>query len=150
MQLPGSVQELASVIGIEQALFLIGQLPRGYRKDNGTKRRNWSVSLYVPKCLPPDHKLVRLLGWHDANKVAREFGGEILQLSPCPEVYRRFRDASIVRLASQGIGAATLAEWFEVSDRHVRNLLREKPQEETRAANDNTSQEPISQRQAAN
>lgn len=148
MRLPESAQELADVIGTERALYLIGQLPRSYRKRNGVQCGESTVVLYVPKAIQPTHQLVQLIGWHDAQRLVKAFGGEILKPATCSDVYRRFRDASIIRLAAEGMKTAAIAEWMEVSERHVRNLLREKPQEELSAANDNTSREPISHLQA--
>lgn len=141
MRLPRSVQEIADVIGRERALFLIGQLPRcsppSTRTNKGGEQR---VILYVPneRRLKPDHQLVRILGWNDAAKLCRAFGGEILQPGNCQEIYRRFRDVSIVRLVGEGVPIKMVAEWMQVTDRHVRGLLvKEKAQEELKAANDN-------------
>lgn len=132
MQLPASVQEIASVIGTERALYLIGQLPRCYTK------KSCHVILYVPKHLKPDHQLVRLLGWNDARRLVAEFGGEILQPANCAEIYRQFRDRSILQMLAGGSRPAAVAELMGVSDRHVRNLQRENAQEDNRPANDNT------------
>ena len=95
--------------------------------------------LYVPTAsrLKPDHQLVRILGWNDAAKLCRHFGGEILQPGNCRDVYRPFRDASIVRMAADGVPVKTIAELMEVTDRHVRGLVAENPHKELRAANDN-------------
>ena len=49
--LPESVQEIADVIGRDQALTFIGQLPQA-------GKRKWRVCVYIPKTLSPDHKLV--------------------------------------------------------------------------------------------
>ena len=135
MRLPASVQEIADVIGVERALFLVGKLPHcrsGLPGSEGVR-----VILYVPKTLKPNHPLVHLLGWHDALALTKAFGGEIMQPASCSDVYRKFRDDSIVRLVlCDGMKPAEVAEMMGVSDRHVRNLLREKPQEAPRAAND--------------
>lgn len=131
MRLPGSVQEIANVIGTERALYLVGQLPRCYT------RKSCHVIMYVPKALKPDHLLVRLLGWKDASKLVAAFGGEILQPANCAEVYRAFRDKTILRMDSEGMSARAIAYTLEVSDRHVRNVLREKAQEACAAANSN-------------
>lgn len=142
MALPRSVQEIADVIGRERALYLIGQLPRcsppSTRTGKGGEQR---VIMYVPteRRLKPDHILVRLLGWNDAVKLCRHFGGEILQPGNCQEIYRRFRDRHIVRMVADGIPAKMVAEWMQVTDRHVRGLVRENAQEERRAANDNNA-----------
>lgn len=142
MQLPKSAQEIADVIGRERALYLIGKLPRctppSTRSSKGGEQR---VMLYVPTLarLKPDHQLVRIIGWDDAVKMCRHFGGEILQPGNCAEIYRKFRDASIIRLVGDGVPVKTVAEWMNVTDRHVRGLLvKEKAQEEMKAAaNDN-------------
>jgi hypothetical protein len=137
MRLPSSVQEIADVIGSERALFLIGKLPKALQ------RKSWhQVILYVPKRLPLDHQLVKILGYQDAQKLADVFGGEILHPASCTGIYREFRDENILRLQADGVPLPMLAEWFDVSERHIKNLTREKPHEERRAANDNNARIP--------
>lgn len=138
MRLPRSVQQIADVIGDEQALFLVGQMPR-FR--NASKGGGAQPTIYVPTTarLDPKHELVRILGWVDAVKLSEEFGGEILQPANCNEIYRAFRDRSIARMHAEGMKPAAIAELMGVSDRLVRNLVREKPQVDPAAANDNTS-----------
>ncbi|QMP19222.1 hypothetical protein [Pseudomonas phage Persinger] len=125
---------------------MIGQLPRcyagvdgakSYGRDGKTSKRGVRVIMYVPKRLKPDDSLVRILGWHDAKRLVDAFGGEILQPASCAEIYRRFRDQSAIRMAREGMKPDAIAELLGVSDRHVRNLLREIPQEDAKAANDN-------------
>lgn len=136
MRLPATVQELADVIGTQRALFLIGQLPKC------VSRKSTHVILYVPTLarLTPDHRLVQILGWHDAAKLCQAFGGEILQPANCAQLYRSFRDKSIYRLVTeQGLKLSEVAEMFNMTERHVRNVLREISQQEKPAANDNDS-----------
>lgn len=132
MRLPSSVQEIANVIGRDRALFLVGQLPRCY------SRKSCHVILYVPKVIKPDHQLVQILGWSDASKLVAGFGGEILHPANCTEVYRAFRDKTALAMIEGGKTPVEVAELLGVSDRHVRNLKREKAQEALSAANDNT------------
>lgn len=133
MDLPQSVQEIADVIGRDKALFLIGQLPQ-------CGKRSWRANLYVPKRLKPDHQLVKLLGWKDANRMAREFGGMILQPSNCRHLHRQFRNASIHRMADEGMTVDQIAFAVDLTPRQVRNVLRqERPPEEMAPANDNTA-----------
>lgn len=127
MRLPASVQEIADVIGREAALYLIGKLPRCFTGNPG--HQSWRVIMYVPKAIKPNHPLVTILGWRDAVRLADAFGGEILQPASCAGIYRRFRDRSIVRMVEAGAGHAQVAELMGVSERHVRNLAREKTQE---------------------
>lgn len=134
-RLPASVQEIADVIGRDRALFLIGQLPRFSRSDS---RGGEQVILYVPRTLKPDHCLVRIIGWSDASKLVAAFGGELLKPGNCACVYRGFRDANIRRLVAEGVPAAMVAEWFGLTERHVKNLAVEIPQEgRPLVANDN-------------
>jgi hypothetical protein len=134
MRLPASVQEIANVIGVDRALFLVGQLPRCYSK------KSTHVILYVPKAtnLKPDHRLVHILGWPDAVKLCRAFGGEILQPATCADLYRTFRNQSIRRLVNvEGMKPREVAAMFEMSERQITNILKEKPQEGSTPANDN-------------
>ena len=144
--LPRAAQEIADIIGRDRALFLIGQLPVCYVQDKRYPKREGSkgsrrVILYVPKRLKPDHILARILGWNDAQKLVNVFGGEIL----CPPtlektLYWPHRDAAIIRLACEGLPCAVLAEWFEMTEQRVRQVVESQtPQEARKPANDNTS-----------
>lgn len=126
------------MIGVEKALFLVGRLPRYY--SSGKAGEKVHVSLYVPtiKRLKFTHDLVNWLGWIDAEKLSQAFGGEILQLGTCIGIYRQFRDENIIRLIKQGTPISIIATWFEMSEKHIKNLAREIGHEENRrAANDN-------------
>lgn len=137
MNLPASVQEIADVIGRERALYLVGQLPRSYQTRKHSRQASWHVIMYVPKSLKPDHPLVRILGWHDANKLAVVFGGEILQPANCADIWRGFRDRMARRMEAAGLPWPEIADTLGVSERHLRNMLREKAQEAKKeAAND--------------
>ena len=98
--------------------------------------------MYVPKDLKPNHDLVRILGWPDAVKLVAAFGGEILNPASCAEVYRAFRDKSALAMVAAGMTPREASEALGVSDRHVRNLKREKTQEAFAAGNDNTPAKP--------
>lgn len=126
--LPPSAQEIADVIGREKALFLIGSLPRN-------SRRSWRVCFYVPKVMPLDHWLIRLLGYRDAEKLRREFGGTILQPSSCSQLHRMFRNREVRRLHASGMHEHMIAETFDLTEKHVRSILGEIPPEENANAN---------------
>lgn len=140
MNLPDSVKEIADVIGREQALYLIGQLPRCYSPDaRYPAARKATVIMYVPKRLEPGHDLVRILGWKDASRLAREFAGMLIHPASCADIMRQHRDRNISRLASEGVSTAMLADWFDVDVTHVRRVVRAtagNPPREQRAAND--------------
>jgi hypothetical protein len=80
-ELPESVQEIADVIGREQALRLIEGLPK-YRSGSPGKQCT-KVMLYVPKRLKPGHLLIELIGQEGAERLVRVFGGEQLYPACC-------------------------------------------------------------------
>ncbi|MBD9528931.1 hypothetical protein [Paracoccus sp. PAR01] len=114
--LPPSAQEIADVIGRERTLYLIGQLPR-------SGSRKWRVNLYVPKRVNPDHPLVQMIGWDDANRLVDEFGGMILQPSNCNFLHREFRNREVRRLRDEGWSISAIADAVEISARQVFYLL---------------------------
>lgn len=110
--LPKSVREIADVIGRQEALFLIGQLPTRYSGKEG--RESTRVNLYVPKRLNPTHQLVRILGWHNANRLVRAFGGEILYPGNCQQIYQHYRRQTILRMLNEGQKRADIAKLLKV------------------------------------
>jgi hypothetical protein len=138
-RLPDSVQEIADVIGREQALLLIGALPRCYVGQPGKKSHQ--VVMYVPtvKNLRADHQLVRILGRCDAEKLCRAFGGEIMKPANCACIERAFLHQSVLDMMRGGaMKAAHVAAIVGVHERTVRNLVRENPPEDgARALRDN-------------
>ena len=128
--LPRSVREIAEVIGRDAALRLIGKLPTCYAGKDGKKSTR--VIMYVPKRLQPDHPLVDILGWNTALRLVRTFGGEILYPANCRSIYAKFRDEAILKMLDAGARPSMVADIMGLSERHVRNLMREMPQEENR------------------
>lgn len=118
--LPPSVAEIAEVIGREEALSLVGQLPVA-------GSRSWRVCLYVPKRLPANHKLVALLGWRNASRLSRIFSGEILQPSNCRLLVRAYRNRQIVRMAGEGLPIDEIAACVLLSPYRVREIIAEQP-----------------------
>lgn len=114
--LPPSAQEIADVIGRDRALILIGQLPP-------CGGRSWRVCLYVPSRIGPDHPLVKMIGWRDANLLVQEFGGIILMPSNCRFLHRQFRAKEIMRLHGEGWPDKRIADVVEISARQVRNII---------------------------
>lgn len=147
MRLPDSVQEIADVIGREQALLLVGQLPKAYSKDKRYPgAMNSTLVMYVPTVarLGVMHPFVKVLGWNDAVKLCKAFGGEIMYPANCACIHRKFRDDNILRMVAEGVKKAIVADQMGVSERHVRNLVRavgvgleNPPEGRQEAANDN-------------
>lgn len=125
--LPPSVAEIAEVIGRQKALELIGSLPQ-------SGSRPWRVCVYIPKRLPADHRLVEILGWHDAKRLAWAFAGMILQPSNCRHISRERRNERILELAEQGVCLQRIAEVVDLSPRQVREIIGREPLRLTLAA----------------
>lgn len=134
MRLPRSVQDIAGVIGRERALFLVGQLPRFKRED---ARGGEQVILYVPREIKPDHHLVGILGWDAAQLLVKHFGGELLKPGNCRDLYRPFRDDGIRRVHRDGVPLAMIAEWFGMTERRVRQVVKNPQEAQRQHANDN-------------
>ena len=130
VKLPASVQEIADVIGVDRALYLVGQLPRYYCRRRCSKSTSWETILYVPKTLHPDHPLIQQIGYHDAMRLVKVFGGEILRPASCSYLIKEFRNKSIRRMVADGIPTAMIASWMGISQRHVRNIAMEKARED--------------------
>lgn len=128
--LPNSVREIAEVLGREKTLYMIGKLPRAKSKDHPSGM----PILYVPKSLKLDHELVKLLGWEDANKLVKAFGGEILQPAPCTSIIKAFRHKVIRDMAKRGMKQKLIAVQADVSTSMVAKILRGKSQEESAVA----------------
>lgn len=120
--LPGSVREIAEVIGRQATLHLLGQLP-ATRAGKPGKESN-RVILYVPKKLSPDHRLVQILGAEKAMALVRAFGGEVMQPANCRRIYARHRDEAILKMLNDGARLSMVQSIMRVSRRHVVNLAR--------------------------
>jgi hypothetical protein len=82
MNLPGTLLEVAEVIGEEQALYLVQNWPKAFVAGK-PGHRSLRVFVYVPKKLPESHALIDVLGREDAQRMVSVFGGEQLQLPNC-------------------------------------------------------------------
>lgn len=120
--LPGSVREIAEVIGRQATLRLLGQLPTARAGRPG--KESSRVILYVPKKVGPDHRLVQILGAERAMALVRAFGGEVMQPANCRRIYARHRDEAILRMLRDGARMEMVLSIMRVSRRHVTNLVR--------------------------
>jgi hypothetical protein len=110
MRIPQSIQEIADVIGLERAFYLVGRLPR--RKGN-------RVMLYVPKKLKANHRLVGILGLEDARKMVQAFGGENLYPANCAYLVWDARKSEARRLRESNFSVRMISVTLGVSERKV-------------------------------
>ena len=121
-RLPNSVQDVADVIGEQKALTLVASASKIFPPSRGSGRAE-QLQVYVPSNISPTHQLVRVLGWVDAEKLSRHFGGEILKLGNCAELKRAHRNEAIKRMAGEGVPREMIAQWFNINPRTVANVL---------------------------
>ncbi|PKG50184.1 Mor transcription activator family protein [Halomonas sp. MES3-P3E] len=117
MQLPPSVQQVADVIGRDQALSLVRQL----RQRCSGK----TLYVYVPKPdkLHVNHALVAMLGYADAVALCQQFGGMHLYPSPCKYLQRAIKNRVILALRDTGLNADEIAEQLGMSRKWVANVI---------------------------
>jgi hypothetical protein len=120
--LPASVREIADVIGRDQTLYLIGNLPTYITGTEGHKGHK--KYLYVPRRLPPDHFLVRVLGWVDAYRLSLAFGGCPLTPALCTSVPKRFEVKEILRLTRAGYSPDSITVMLDTSVTYVRAVIK--------------------------
>lgn len=121
-RLPNSVQEIADVIGRDDALYLIGKWPKCKHPSRGGE----SVLLYVPTLsrLTPDHRLVKILGYPLARKLcASHLGGALLKPANCNGIARAFRNKSIVQFWEGGHTISEIAEVFNTTPKYTKKIL---------------------------
>ena len=116
-RLPGSAQQIADVIGMDATLELIRRLPRQFDKEHPSGR----PALYVPKTIPPNHRLVEWIGWDAAVKLSRYYGGDFLFVATCSSASKAPRNADIVAALKEA-SPAVVASRFGMSERQVRRI----------------------------
>ena len=110
MKLPGSVQEIADVVGRENALKLAG-------------RANGCLYVPQPRHMKASHWIAKMIGIDDALALAEEFPGFILKPATCRFVYTNWRNQSIYEFHKQGLSNAAIADLFSITERHIRNII---------------------------
>ncbi|MDY6550762.1 MULTISPECIES: Mor transcription activator family protein [Acinetobacter] len=119
--LNGDLRSIAEVIGRHNALYLVSQCPR-YKTEK--RAGQGQLFLYVPtlKRLEMNHFLVKTLGYPDAEKLSKEFGGELLVLAQCKQIILRARDNGIREMIRVGFNVNDLVNIFNASERVVSRI----------------------------
>lgn len=107
--LPGSLEEIAGVIGREGALKLV-------HACGGTR-------VFVPRTMRVQHKLATLLGFEQARRLSLHFGGETLTVVRAANLLRRTRNREIVRRYDSGDGVRQLARDNALTERQIYAIL---------------------------
>ncbi|CAI8971310.1 Mor transcription activator family protein [Methylocaldum szegediense] len=110
-QLPGVLQEIASLIGPENAMK-IAQTYGGVR-------------LYVPKRMKPDHPLAELVGFENACALSTALGGLAHLYIPQSHVLiLEARKRAILNDRSQGMSIRELALKYRLAERHIHTIQK--------------------------
>lgn len=112
-----TLEEVAFIIGRERALMLVGRL-------TATGSRPWRVCVYIPKGISPDHRLVRLVGWEDAQALCAHFRGSILELSSGQAIVWSWLQSEVRRLSNEGMGVMEIVDVLAMPARTVRAIRR--------------------------
>ncbi|WP_180183706.1 Mor transcription activator family protein [Acinetobacter sp. YH01020] len=122
--LNGDLKSIAEVIGRQSALYLVSQCPRYKTEKRAGKGQ---LLLYVPKLknLNSDHTLVKAIGYVDACKLAKEFGGELLVLAHCNHMVLEVRNNGIRNMMKSGFSIRELASFFNVTESIVSRIYED-------------------------
>jgi len=107
---PNSIQELADVIGLHNALALV-------KAYGGTR-------LAVPKLPATKPDLLSLLGEDSYKTLARSYGGETLEIPRCAKLMTLARDIEILHGRRRKLGCRELAAQFAMTERGIQKALR--------------------------
>lgn len=113
MRLPRSVQEIADVIGRDQALQMVAQLR--------VRCSGRTLNIYVPAVekLHAHHALVEMIGMEDAQALARVFGGAHVYPASCRQMRRALENRDILKLRDAGLSLAEIAGELGLSTKWV-------------------------------
>ena len=114
--LPPMAAKLADLIGSDNAIALIAHARQGKGKRH----------IYVPLRPKPESNLVQVIGIEAAKKMAQIHGGQEIEIPKCKVIDRAQRLYEVQIMASQGIAINRIAKSVGLTERHIRNLLKEK------------------------
>lgn len=100
--LPGTLQDVADVIGRYAAVRLSEGLPQ-------TGERASRRMVYVPQKPRENHRLIDLIGLEATEKLCWSHGRIILEVPVCRDLKFAWRDAAARRLADSGMTPAQIA-----------------------------------------
>lgn len=110
--LPDSLLELADYISKDAIMRLV--------------ERYGGSTCYVPKVLPETSELATVIGQDATRALACVFGGGHLEIPKASQLRRTVRNRQIVqRHQEEGLSRRALARAFDMTERHIGNILKE-------------------------
>ncbi|UWS06409.1 hypothetical protein [Phaeobacter inhibens] len=114
--LPELVQEIAEVVGRENAVKLVeGTRQRGARR--------WRRHLYIPSDIPENHRIVSLIGWDAAQALSFSHANSVLELPSCHGLRKAYLADVVIKMAGRGADPAEIASELGVERKTVASLL---------------------------
>lgn len=112
--LPSVLREMSELIGLPATMQIV--------------RQYGGVRLYVPKEIPADHPLMKLIGICNAITLADAYGGETLEIGRAEAAVREIRDTEI-RQQWPALSQRQLALKYGLTERQVRNIVSSSQQD---------------------
>lgn len=117
--LPKSIRDIVDLVGLPATMALVRayggiylKVPTGARADGAVRAR-----------------LIALMGEDAAAALIRTYGGERVAIARCEAALRDERDSRIIAAYDANTSAATIALRENMTERHVRNILKRVPGE---------------------
>ena len=117
--LPNSIKDLLRVLDMPAVLLLIAEY-------GGTR-------LCVPKIVPSDHPLVRLIGYDAARLLSQLYNGGVFDCPRCLKALNAVRDNEILSQKRAGLTLAELAKRHHLTERGICLILRRVEKQELQA-----------------
>lgn len=108
-KMPTSLQEIAEVIGDDDAMKLV-------HVHGGTR-------VFVPQKIGAQHKLATLLGFEQARRLSSIFGGEALTIVRCSKLLKHKRNEEIRKKYDDGVSVYTLVREYDLSERQIYSIM---------------------------
>jgi hypothetical protein len=111
--LPPFASRLVGLIGRRLAMALMAHI-------HGTGGTGW---VRIPRRVKPSHKLVGIIGHAAAEKLASEFGAQVVRFPQCQGMHLSRRNEEIRRLVAAGVPRKEIARRYGLTVRRVRGLV---------------------------
>lgn len=112
-KIPASLQEIAEVVGDDNAMKMV-------QAYGGTR-------VFVPQSVGAQHKLSTLLGFEQAKKLSRTFGGEPLTIARCTMLLKHRRNEEIRKKYDEGASVHELVREYGLTERRIYSILSSEP-----------------------
>ncbi|MEA0931853.1 hypothetical protein, partial [Xanthomonas campestris] len=128
--LPASVQEVAEVIGLPDAMRLAGAFCPASGGPRRASHSGRAGRIYIPQRPNGDtfKRIADLVGRDAAARLVDVLGGNQVAFPPCTAFTNRIRDESVRKAWRDGTLSAPWIGWLhDITERQVRNITQGEP-----------------------